>query len=163
MGVSLFLMINLIVNSVVRQKESNFIWISKWIISTIILAFYRFTPIMLIAFFMTLFVCSLSESKFKGWFKVGYGLLPVFSILIYSFFVDVLCYWFMPKWVGNLSLMQYVINGFIFNSKYVLSNSIIFGTVSGITRFCGLICHIPKSLKKIKCIEIIHSENSKKI
>ena len=56
--------------------------------------------------------------------------LSCFSILTYSFFIDVLCYYVLPDLTLGQSLIDYIINGFLFNYKYVLLNIILFILVS---------------------------------
>lgn len=84
-----------------------------------------FSFIEIVSFMLTT-VCIYLANRFGS--KVN-TLLSVFSILIYSIFVDIMCYFAMPAWHAGQSLIQYVLNGIIFNSKYVLFNALIMATV----------------------------------
>lgn len=52
-------------------------------------------------------------------------LMSVSSILIYSIFIDVLCYGFFHECTANQSLIAYIMNGLAFNLKYVALNTVV--------------------------------------
>lgn len=57
------------------------------------------------------------------------AILSVCSILIYSLFIDIICYYILPSWAEGQSLIQYITNGFLFNYKYVFLNAAVFALV----------------------------------
>jgi hypothetical protein len=57
------------------------------------------------------------------------ALLSIGSILIYSLFVDIVCYYVLPNWAIGQSLASYITNGFLFNYKYIFLNIAVFGAV----------------------------------
>ena len=61
--------------------------------------------------------------------------LSVLSILIWSVCIDIVTYFMYSKFAGGLSLPMYVLNGILFNIRYVFFNAAV---------LCG-----------IKCIEVI--------
>ncbi len=57
------------------------------------------------------------------------AILSVCSILIYSLFIDIICYYILPSWAEGQSLIQYITNGFLFNYKYVFLNAAVFALI----------------------------------
>ena len=51
--------------------------------------------------------------------------LSVLSILIWSACIDVVCYYMYSKFTGGLSLPMYVLNGILFNIRYVGVNAFL--------------------------------------
>ena len=49
--------------------------------------------------------------------------LSVLSILIWSICIDIVCYFMYSKFAGGLSLPMYVLNGILFNIRYVFFNA----------------------------------------
>ena len=49
--------------------------------------------------------------------------LSVFSVLIWSVCIDIVCYFMYSKFAGGLSLPMYVLNGILFNIRYVFFNA----------------------------------------
>lgn len=95
-----------------------------WIMYVIIKCFHSFDFVFLIInlstfLLVTELICCIS----KFYSPLNKKILSVISILIYSLFIDVICYYTLPTWTGmEESLFVYVINGFLFNSKYVFFN-----------------------------------------
>lgn len=48
-----------------------------------------------------------------------------FSILIWSMLIDVVCYYMFPLFNSNLNIFGYILNGIIFNFRYVINNLFI--------------------------------------
>ena len=95
-----------------------------WIIYTVFFSFV-YCSINLIAFILiSLFIhyISMFGSKINK-------ILSVCSILLYSFFIDIICYYTFPTWANGLPLLKYIINGFLFNYKYVFTNIIILTSI----------------------------------
>lgn len=49
----------------------------------------------------------------------------IFSILIWSICIDIICFYMFPIFNSNLSLFGYIMNGIAFNLKYVAFNGAI--------------------------------------
>ena len=49
--------------------------------------------------------------------------MSVLSILIWSMCIDIVCYFMYSKFTGGLSLPMYVLNGILFNLRYVFFNA----------------------------------------
>ncbi len=58
--------------------------------------------------------------------------LSVFSILIWSIIIDIICYYMYPLFSSNQSIFGYVWQGILFNYKYVFSNAIIVCAIYGL-------------------------------
>ena len=56
--------------------------------------------------------------------------LSVFSILIWSIVIDIICYFLYPMMVGEQSIFSYIFQGILFNGKYIFSNIIAVGIIS---------------------------------
>ncbi len=70
------------------------------------------------------FICLTGLSKLSC--KVNLC-LSIMSILTYSCFIDIICYFILPtSYSMSQPLSQYVIDGLLFNSKHLLFNLIIF-------------------------------------
>lgn len=129
-----------------NSKISN-IFKFIWILYAVVASFFNSNPwfslVNLSVFaLVTGFVYGIS----KFYSKIN-AFLSVTSILIYSLFVDVVCYFVLPNWVHRQSLIQYVTNGFLFNYRYVFLNATVFGVVVLISKIYNN--YKEKSIKKI--------------
>ena len=57
-------------------------------------------------------------------------ILSVFSILIWSIVIDIICYFLYPMMVGEQSIFSYIFQGILFNGKYIFYNIIAVGIIS---------------------------------
>ena len=57
-------------------------------------------------------------------------ILAIFSILIWSIIIDIICYFLYPMMVGNQNIISYIFQGILFNSKYIFSNIMAVGIIS---------------------------------
>ncbi|MDR0463047.1 MAG: hypothetical protein LBG64_02405 [Pseudomonadales bacterium] len=64
---------------------------------------------------------------FKG--EYTNKVLAIFSILIWSVSIDVLCYFLYPQFTMGQNLFTYVSNGILFNYRYIFTNALIVGGV----------------------------------
>lgn len=55
--------------------------------------------------------------------------LSVLSILIWSVCIDIVCYYMYSKFAGGLSLPMYVLNGILFNIRYVFFNAAVLSVI----------------------------------
>lgn len=58
--------------------------------------------------------------------------LSVLSILIWSICIDIVTYFMYSKFAGGLSLPTYVLNGILFNIRYVFLNASVLCGIKGI-------------------------------
>lgn len=49
-------------------------------------------------------------------------ILSVFSIFFWSILIDVVTYLIYPEFANGMAISNYIVNGIIFNSKYIFSN-----------------------------------------
>ena len=107
-----------------NRKIAN-IFMCIWFLYAIVISFdnfdFKFLSIGIASFLLTTF-CIYFVSRFVSKFSV---LLSVCSTIIYSVFIDIVCYFLLPTWCENQSLIQYLIRGVMFNSKYLLSNAFV--------------------------------------
>lgn len=57
-------------------------------------------------------------------------ILSVFSILIWSIVIDIICYFLYPMMVWEQNIFSYIFQGILFNGKYIFSNIIAVGIIS---------------------------------
>ena len=62
---------------------------------------------------------------FMQLFKKGNIFISVFSILIYSVLIDIVCYFLYPQFVYGVSLFDYILNGIAFNYKGLIIASVV--------------------------------------
>lgn len=60
--------------------------------------------------------------------------LSVLSILIWSVCIDIVTYYMYSKFAGGLSLPMYVLNGILFNIRYVFANAAVLCGISSIEK-----------------------------
>ena len=109
-----------------NNKNLNIIFKLIWLIYLILKFSYDFNLTFLFINLGTfLFVSGLIYHVSKFCSKLN-KILSVTSILVYSFFIDILCYYMFPTLSNGQSLFTYVMNGFLFNYKYVFSNICLF-------------------------------------
>ena len=71
--------------------------------------------------FMTILIKKISKNRIKT-----NVFLSIVSILIYSIFIDIACYFMMPIFSNGVDLFRYILNGLVFNYKSIFLNLIIF-------------------------------------
>lgn len=93
-------------------------------------------------------------------------ILSIFSILIWSIIIDLICYFLFPSISGNQNMLAYIFQGILFNGKYVFSNAIMIGGISIIDYIIKntqnkvkineyLFCNDKKICSKLKRFKII--------
>lgn len=80
-----------------------------------------------IMFCLTYFIRNISNQKVNA-------ITSVLSILIWSILIDLVSYYFFP-FFNNVSILQYLINGLLFNLRYVFVNIGILFAVEIISYF----------------------------
>ena len=112
-----------------KNRKVADIFKCMWFIYLSIIMFFNFN---LMFFFIEVgsFLLTTIFIRLISWFAPkANATLSIFSILIYSLFMDIICYNVLPVWSENQSLLQYVISGFMFNGKYIFLNVVIFTTM----------------------------------
>ena len=93
-----------------------------WVLYIVILNFnFSFRVANLLAFMCTSVIINIVDKLFP---KLNI-FLSVFSIIIYSFFMDIICYYTVKNDLIEHTLIQYILNGFLFNYKYIILNIVI--------------------------------------
>lgn len=55
--------------------------------------------------------------------------LSITSILIWSVTIDIICYYLYPTMSSNITLINYIFNGILFNYKYIFSNILVLSLI----------------------------------
>ena len=79
------------------------------------------------------------------------AILSVLSILIWSILIDLVSYYIFP-FSNNLSILQYIINGLLFNMKYVFVNCSVLFVMEVLSYFKNKIKNISSNVKVINKI-----------
>ena len=102
-----------------RNKKISIIFMVGWILYMIIQQFclgITFPIINTTVFLIVTISINLIKNK-----KIN-TVLSVFSILISSIIIDVICYYFYPLFSSNQNIFDYIWQGILFNYKYIFSN-----------------------------------------
>lgn len=59
-------------------------------------------------------------------------ILSIFSVLIWSIIIDIICYFFYPIMNGTQNIYSYVFQGILFNYKYIFSNILAMCVIKGV-------------------------------
>ena len=129
-----------------NNKFSN-IFRMLWLLHTLLCCTWNFNLqfflVNLTAFLLTTLCIEKISLRFSSIVNM---LLRIYSILIYSLFIDLMCYYLFPFCVNKIYIFQYITNGWLFNCKYL---------------FAGLSTHVISNLL-FKHIKKIQSNNPSK-
>ena len=59
--------------------------------------------------------------------------LSIASILIWSVTIDIICYYLYPTMSSNITLINYIFNGILFNYKYIFTNVLALSLIKGLS------------------------------
>ena len=102
-----------------RNKKISIIFMLGWILYMIIQQSrtgMTFPIINTIVFLIVTISINLVKNK-----KIN-TVLSVFSILIWSIIIDIICYYLYPLFSLNQNIFGYIWQGILFNYKYIFSN-----------------------------------------
>lgn len=80
---------------------------------------------------ITFLAITLLISKIKN-NKVN-AVLSIASILIWSVTIDIICYYLYPTMSSNITLINYIFNGILFNYKYIFTNVLALSLIKGLS------------------------------
>lgn len=105
-----------------KNSKATNIFKIIWIIYAVAASFSNFNPLFsIINICVFMFVTSAINYTSKIQPKLN-SFLSIISVLIYSLFIDTVCYYGIPSWSVGQSLIEYITNGLLFNYKYVFVN-----------------------------------------
>ena len=61
------------------------------------------------------------------------AVLSITSILIWSVTIDIICYYLYPTMSSNITLINYIFNGILFNYKYIFTNVLALSLIKGLS------------------------------
>ena len=93
-------------------------WIAYMFIGSNLTLGLTFPMVNAIVFLSLSIIINLIKNK-----KVN-TILSICSILIWSIVIDTICYFAFPMLVGDQNIFGYIIQGILFNYKYIFSNII---------------------------------------
>ena len=80
---------------------------------------------------ITFLVVTLFISKIKN--NKANAALSIASILIWSVTIDIICYYLYPTMSSNITLINYIFNGILFNYKYIFTNVLALSLIKGLS------------------------------
>ena len=98
-------------------------WISYMFIGSDLSLGILFPIINLIVFLLVSISINLIKNR-----KIN-TILSIFSILIWSIIIDLICYFLYPSMSGNQNMLVYIFQGILFNGKYVVINAMAIGII----------------------------------
>lgn len=111
-----------------KNRKISIAFMIGWIAYMIIRQFYLgIFPIVNAIVFL---IVSVSINKIKN--KKANTILSIFSILIWSIIIDVICYYMYPLYSTYQNIFGYVWQGILFNYKYIFSNIVAICAIYGL-------------------------------
>jgi len=105
------------------NKKLNIIFAAAWIIYMLIGSNFKTGLIFTIMNFISFFLVFVIGKIFKG--KYSNKIVSIFSVLIWSVIIDIICYFLYPQFTMGQSILMYIENGILFNYKYVGYNILV--------------------------------------
>lgn len=123
----------MLVSLLLMFSQYKFNWVFKILFFLYILLIYSnnfsvFLGINILCFLLVTIICYFTSKTIP---KLNL-LLSAISILLYSVIIDIICYFLYSEFSMGQNLIFYIINGVIFNCKYVVVNMIILYLVNKI-------------------------------
>ena len=130
-----------------KDRKISILFLTAWILYMLInydfslgLAFPLINAIVLLT--VTISINLISNKKVNT-------IMSIFSILIWSIIIDIVCFYMFPMMSAGQSLINYILQGILFNYKYIFVNMV---AICGINLIILLKKNIVKRFSKNKNI-----------
>lgn len=130
-----------------KDRKISILFLTAWILYMLInydfslgLAFPLINAIVLLT--VTISINLISNKKVNT-------IMSIFSILIWSIIIDIVCFYMFPMMSAGQSLINYILQGVLFNYKYIFVNIV---AICGINLIILLKKNIVKRFSKNKNI-----------
>lgn len=130
-----------------KDRKISILFVTAWILYMLInydfslgLAFPLINAIVLLT--VTIGINLISNKKVNT-------IMSIFSILIWSIIIDIICFYMFPMMSAGQSLINYILQGILFNYKYIFVNIV---AICGINLIIILKKNIIKRFSKNKNI-----------
>lgn len=130
-----------------KDRKISILFLTAWILYMLInydfslgLAFPLINAIVLLT--VTISINLISNKKVNT-------IMSIFSILIWSIIIDIVCFYMFPMMSAGQSLINYILQGILFNYKYIFVNIV---AICGINLIIILKKNIIKRFSKNKNI-----------
>ncbi len=130
-----------------KDRKISILFLTAWILYMLInydfslgLAFPLINAIVLLT--VTISINLISNKKVNT-------IMSIFSILIWSIIIDIVCFYMFPMMSAGQSLINYILQGILFNYKYIFVNIV---AICGINLIILLKKNIVKRFSKNKNI-----------
>ena len=130
-----------------KDRKISILFLTAWILYMLInydfslgLAFPLINAIVLLT--VTISINLMSNKKVNT-------IMSIFSILIWSIIIDIVCFYMFPMMSAGQSLINYILQGILFNYKYIFVNIV---AICGINLIILLKKNIVKRFSKNKNI-----------
>lgn len=128
-----------------KDRKISILFLTAWILYMLInydfslgLAFPLINAIVLLT--VTISINLISNKKVNT-------IMSIFSILIWSIIIDIVCFYMFPMMSAGQSLINYILQGILFNYKYIFVNIV---AICGINLIILLKKNIVKRFSKNK-------------
>ena len=111
-----------------KNRKVSVVFMIAWVAYIIINQLYLGLFLIVNAIVFLIVTISINLVKNK---KVNI-ILSIFSVLIWSVIIDIICYYMYPLFSSNQNIFGYVWQGILFNYKYIFSNAIAISIIYGI-------------------------------
>lgn len=133
-----------------KDRKISILFLTAWILYMLInydfslgLAFPLINAIVLLT--VTISINLISNKKVNT-------IMSIFSILIWSIIIDIVCFYMFPMMSAGQSLINYILQGILFNYKYIFVNIV---AICGINLIILLKKNIIKRFSKNKNIWLL--------
>lgn len=109
-------------------KKANKLFAIIWIIYMLLTSNFKTGLIFIIMNFISFTIVFIFGKIFEN--KYSNTIISIFSILIWSIIVDIICYFIYPQFTMRQNILMYIGNGILFNYKYAVSNALFIGTIN---------------------------------
>ena len=100
------------------------LWICYMLLNSNFVSGTIFTLMNLIAFSVVFIIGKLIDGKYSN------IIISIFSTLLWSIIIDIMCYFIMPQFVSSTGLFTYILNGILFNYKSVFVNILVISLIN---------------------------------
>jgi len=106
-----------------KNKKLNIIFAITWIAFMLIGSNLKTGLIFTVMNLMSFGLVFGLGKVFKG--KYSNKVVAIFSVLIWSVIIDIICYFLYPQFAMGQNILQYIGSGILFNYKYVVYNALV--------------------------------------
>jgi len=113
-----------------KSRKFNILFAISWIAFMLIGANLSTGIVFVIANIAAFGVVFGLGQLFKG--KYSNKAVAIFSVLIWSVVIDIICYFLFPQFTMGQSIFAYISGGIAFNARFIFTNALVVGVLTGV-------------------------------